>query len=47
VSITQPEMDALVRLKLLKPELRHDRPSRDVCVQVLHQRPPVEGGDAH
>jgi hypothetical protein len=25
VSLTQPEMDALVRLKLLKPELRHDR----------------------
>jgi hypothetical protein len=25
VSITQPEMDALVRLKLLEPELRHDR----------------------
>ena len=25
VSLTQPEMDALVRLKLLEPELRHDR----------------------
>ena len=25
VPLTQPEMDALVRLKLLKPELRHDR----------------------